>query len=460
MPGSATRIRAVCVSDLHLAEGSSLLTHLNPDAEVEPGTPSPVAEQLIRCLKALMTGGGGRPTLILNGDILDLAYAPMGLALGVFERLLELLIQPGAELVSEIVYLPGNHDHHIWEIARETQYVNEVLRHHRDLDIPSPTHATPMSASDRVTSYLLNQLVRRVRSQPGQAQRRGPVDAPIYVVYPNLALTDPGRDRAVVFHHGHYTEPLYHAVTKARQALFVGSPAPQTVHALEAENFAWIDFVWSVLGRSGMAGEEIGRLFRKLYHPAQLEAFIDESSRRLAEAVDLPWVPGDWLEKVVLEKLMTKTARLATGGRAFADSEGLASYLNGPVKAQLRSELGAVPSELTFVMGHTHEPLEVEVDGSLVYNSGGWTVDGLEADPERGAAVILVGDGLEVASLRVWPEVRVSVLPGAARDCWDFAAGIEARLAETRAEWSTFEAVSGRETERRRQRLAALWAES
>ena len=119
-----SEIRYVCLSDLHLGEEDSLLTRLiargTDDYSIEPKEASPVMLSLVDCLKAIIGRDTEPPTLILAGDILELALAETQEAAMVFERFCELIL--GEEpLAKQIVYIPGNHDHHIWELAREVK---------------------------------------------------------------------------------------------------------------------------------------------------------------------------------------------------------------------------------------------------------------------------------------------------------------------------------------------------
>src|SRR5262249_53887133 len=73
----------------------------------------------VECLASLLgrlgEGGDGRkPTLVLNGDILELALARDDVALGVFTQFLELAFERHDLFDPVIVYLPGNHDHKLW----------------------------------------------------------------------------------------------------------------------------------------------------------------------------------------------------------------------------------------------------------------------------------------------------------------------------------------------------------
>jgi len=129
-------IRYVCLSDLHLGAENSILTRLisvtnaGQKLKADPTTASEVMVQLVNCLRLLISQNHGpqKPTLILNGDALELALADVNVASMVFERFMELTMKPGEELFDKTIYYnPGNHDHHLWETARETQYIEKYL---------------------------------------------------------------------------------------------------------------------------------------------------------------------------------------------------------------------------------------------------------------------------------------------------------------------------------------------
>ncbi len=143
-----SNIRYVCLSDMHLGEEDSLLTNLQvASTKTDPTSASPVLEGLVECLRHLISENKGdkKPTLVLCGDILELALCKINEAAMVFERLIELVMPKGNELFEEIIYIPGNHDHHLWESDRETQYANHITEKFKPGDkLPIPWHTTNM----------------------------------------------------------------------------------------------------------------------------------------------------------------------------------------------------------------------------------------------------------------------------------------------------------------------------
>ena len=125
-------IRYVCLSDMHLGQDDSILTNLNSDLTgIDVSRPSPALVALCHSLRELIKADKAQkpaPTLILAGDIFEMALTTMNNAMMDFERFIELVMPEGRELFDKIMYIPGNHDHHRRELARETQYVEHYLK--------------------------------------------------------------------------------------------------------------------------------------------------------------------------------------------------------------------------------------------------------------------------------------------------------------------------------------------
>jgi hypothetical protein len=412
MSHDAQEIRYVCLSDLHLGEPDSILTPPDSsDSNVNPSTADSLLEQLVICLEDLLADNHSntRPTLILNGDALELAFGTFNQALSNFEHLAGLLLE--RELFEKLIYIPGNHDHHIWEIARETQYANVVAGHVHPDELPPLRHVTSLREREAVPAYLLNKIIERIHPPHGSSDS----EHEVLVVYPNLAILDGVRDRCVVVHHGHYVEPLYHFFSSLRRWLFPDRPLAQSIDEIEEENFAWIEFIWSLLGRSGGAGADMRALFRMLRNTEEFDDFADDLARRTVKHVDVAWIPGDVLERLALKKLLTWTAPRLSGERsirrgAFSAEvrRGIERYLFGPTYRQLRDEVGHVPVEVTFVFGHTHKPFEAVIEDPErgksveVYNTGGWPIDSREPFQAIGASILFMNARLDVASLRIY----------------------------------------------------------
>jgi len=400
---------------MHLGEEDSLLTNLKvASTDTDTMSPSPVMTRLVECFRALVSHNEGpqKPTLILNGDILELALTTDNQAMMVFERFIELTMPSGKELFSDIIYIPGNHDHHLWELARESQYINHIKTIKPGDYLPLPWHATNLFFKDQasfVPSYSLTALMQRYPHLNAFN---------VKTAYPNFALFREGTRRCVIFHHGHYVESLYQLMSNLTDLIFPNRKHPEDIWDIEAENFAWIDFFWSAMGRSGDVGEDVERIYEKLQDKEQIKKLLGSLAEGLAKKYDLPgW--GDKMETAIAKSAFNLfvdyfygTERKNVERPLSADAEkGLWAYMNGPLKAQIVAELkGNMPSDVTFVFGHTHKPFQEDMNFKgypewvNVYNTGGWVVETVDAAPLHGGAVILVDDDLNAVSLRMYNE--------------------------------------------------------
>jgi UDP-2,3-diacylglucosamine pyrophosphatase LpxH len=411
-------IRYACISDTHLGDDASLLTNI-VNGEPDLSTASPTLIALVDCLRDVI--GGDRPTLLMAGDILELALAKTDTASMAFERFFE-LIMPKDEtkrLFDKVIYLPGNHDHHLWEIARETQYVNLIKNLGSDVGLPTPWHKTRMlfDAGDATPSYFLNNLIS------GHMKLSG-ID--ITVAYPNYGILSPDGRRCAVVHHGHYVEAAYYLVSTLKTWLFPGSRLPVTVNELEAENFAWIDFFWSALGRSGDAGTDVERIYRKLGDRKELKKLINNLMDSLVKHFGMKSKIGDKIEAAVLKSFSGAIADLIMsmerkqGEDELSDdaTKGFKRYTRRQIMNQLEEDLkgGPMPRDFKVIFGHTHKPFQEEMriknlpqgvnNVFDVYNTGGWVVDTVKAQKLHGGAVVLLDEELNAASLRMYNEAK------------------------------------------------------
>jgi UDP-2,3-diacylglucosamine pyrophosphatase LpxH len=416
-------IRYVCLSDLHLGAENSILTRLSSPSDsavnlkADPTTASEVMVQFVNCLRLLISQNHGRqkPTLILNGDALELALADVNLAAMVFERFMELTMQPGQELFDKTIYYnPGNHDHHLWETARETQYVEKYLSSTKWGDnLAAPWHTSNMFLEeyDPVPCYLLDTLMTRF-----EPVFENGVSPHFLVVYPNFGVRSADGQKCVIFSHGHYIESIYRLMTTLRTTLFPDRAEPNFIWDLESENFAWVDFFWSTLGRSGDFGTDVELIYDKLQADVQLRKLVSNLASGIAAKYGLSWFPRS-VEHLVLSSVLNfflndvaKREVKQTDAALSKNAEsGLRQFLEKYLLKQIQTDNGgSVPADVTFIFGHTHKPFEETRSFAgygnevKVFNDGGWVVDSMVPAPLQGAAVILVDEDLNTASVRLY----------------------------------------------------------
>ena len=453
-----TNIRYVCLSDLHLGEEDSLLT----DPE-DCTRPSPVLQRLAECLAEVLRHnppGAPKPSLILNGDVLEFALCPVQQALTAFEPFLRSVMAPNSELFGEIIYMPGNHDHHMWQVAREAQYVSYLGRLAPNEPIEAPWDTTKvmmnLAGEDRLVNGTATMIAHRL---PHLQDRR----FEILTAYPNFGVQN-GSGRAVVFHHGHFIEDAYHFFSTLASLLFPGQGLPKDVYTLEKENSAWIDFLWSTLGSCGRIGGDVETIYDSSKDPGSLQRITDTLAESIASNYPVPkWAPRllrEWTLKAALHaaagSITTGLERSQTEGNTPLSPEaarGLRWYLEGLLRQQFETEKVPLPESMSFVLGHTHKPFVECWDRTRILNTGGWVVDAPQLQPVLGAAAVLVGEDLSAGSIRWYNEGRYTIsveepiAAGAAHSA--FFDEISALLQEHTQPWKAFGEIAKTEVELR-----------
>lgn len=454
-------LRYICLSDLHIGQDQSVLTNL-AGSRVDPSLPSPTLRAMVECFRDLIAKVGGErpPTLILLGDVVELALSDSNVSAAAFERFVELWVRDGRCMFERVIYVAGNHDHHVWENARDHHRI-EWLRTAPATDHESRVlHVTP-----------LMQPIAGDHSLPGAVLHRALGDladkVPIDIYYPNLALRSGTGERVALFTHGNYFESIYRLMSSLNGLVFPGSPAPITVEELERENFAWIDFFWSMVGREGPVGEHVELVYDSLAFPGKLETIVknivDGLIARSSEGAIEKFVTRkalEWVVQRVLEHLLESDRKQTPDLLSRALQNGMREYVEGPLRRQVEAELGASAPVSTLVFGHTHKPFETTwrfagYPGSVeLYNTGGWAIDPAPAvQTAHGGAALLFDDELHAASLRFYNEQAkpegYSVRVSAAGEGNVFSHAVAAAVDPKAPPYRTFsEAVAGECTAR------------
>jgi hypothetical protein len=480
-------IRYVCLSDQHLGYDLSLLTKLDNQGHPVYSEVSPVMQVFCDGLRELLQKNRqengaefermGKPTLVLMGDVLDLAFSTMNGAGMVFETFMRLISQYEERLFDRIIFIPGNHDHHLWETAREIKYLDYVRTHPDQPTIELiPWHATNVFVTK---DSRTRQPDTRILTLPIYSEfltilvQKIPVlnDHKVQIAYPNFGLFNQDNSNCVLFHHGHFFEGLYYFTSTLKELIFPHQRWPTNVWDIECENFAWIDFVWSELGRSGQVGKDMETIYERLIKRLQVispqsvqlpgldqiqsepESVITETSHHLAESVYSLFdrLAADW-ENSLAEHRMSDHLRFL-----------LRWYVDCPFRSQVIAELGRSlrqSSPMTLLFGHTHKPLldimHLAAWGKIyTYNTGGWLIQSIDPKPVYGAALAFINEDLQTAYLRMYEEgkpgleLEAETLDFSAKDFVDQING----LIEQHAIWDGFGETANEAVKRREEFL-------
>ncbi len=414
-------LKYVCLSDLHLGADYSVLTWMDPDGSTSLVKPSSTLEAFGVALREYVAAlsGPDLPVLILMGDVLDLGLSSTGAVVQALKLFIQALFpahQP-AVFSSQVLCIPGNHDHHLWRAAQDQYFLDKLDTTWDQKFIPDLPQHSHLFSQDLMNCNLLTQVMRKYPNLK---------DASVNICYPNLGLSSPGGERVIVLHHGHYIDAMYRALSLLNVQLRGPDSRPKTAAQLERENGPWIDFLWSGLGGSGAVARDITTLYETSRSALASHAFSQQLGQLLLTQLAKGFGVGAETEvthgltvtnlvKGLVDLTLVRSAELerdsystVLSATAIAD---LRWYLGGPVRRQLVDEgpAGAKADvDLSFIFGHTHKPFtgELSVTGYTrpvaVYNTGGWVMDQPTMAPTQGAAAILIDDAMNLGSLRLF----------------------------------------------------------
>jgi hypothetical protein len=412
-------VRYIVLSDLHLGAENSILTSLQPGTTLaDSQRASPVLSSLVECLRHVVAanGGGELPTMIAAGDLVELALASPALSLPVVAQFAKALAAGEPVVQDEAVFVPGNHDHHLWEMSRE-RTAEDFLRAGTPRDQePASWHTSSMFLAQppHYRAPLLEDAVHYLRDTE-RAQVR--------VVYPDLALTSPDGQRAVFITHGHYMEPVGTLFSAMARLADPSSPPLDSVDLIERENWAWVDFFWGSMGRSTRTGALIEKLYDSMQDPRAVQAMLGGLALSVTKHQNplLARIEGWGIRRVVGRivdnKLHERERNRSDEILGEGSRRGLAQYFAALRNTFERQWKRPLPADVTMVVGHTHKPFSQwweepawPAGGMRVFNTGGWVVDHVVPQPLMGGAVVFVSDDLDVVSLRIYQQVSTPSL--------------------------------------------------
>ncbi|OAQ21837.1 metallophosphoesterase [Thermosulfurimonas dismutans] len=442
---------ALVFSDLHLGEEDSILMY--------PDSNEGVNRHYLEALKEFLSQSIGTERvryLILAGDALDLSLARRRQAFLAFKTFLEGM----QDLFSEaVIYLPGNHDHHLWVALQEEALIFQKVRAGRPVE-PYYHALCPYLDEEGIripgrrvsTPYGKKTFLYHLLSAEAQEDGRG-----ILVAYPNLYVHT--GDFSILITHGHFFEEAWRLFTDLlKESLAKMGLKRLNFKKLEQINSPFIEFGWYSLGQAG----ELSKLIEKLWDDLQaggtgpitegvLEDLIHYLDERLTREPrhrksllgklgalmghftgTLFEVGSDAALRFIAEILKyTIVAQLAPKG----DRHSGAPLRHFPrilsedrtrarIEDYLEMALPAFKELNTLIFGHTHVPFEhgrIEIDtvagrkGVTCFNTGGWVTDVYEADHLAISRPFVFALGEEVKTLEIpWPsyEEFESILEG------------------------------------------------
>jgi predicted phosphodiesterase len=354
------------MSDLHMGAGNCVLDQGDPD-------------NVGGLTRFLADNGVDVDTFVLLGDVFDLALATYGETVSRAKRLVEVL----AAHCRKIVYVPGNHDHHMWLLAND------------NAEIVAPFPECPAGFVDRAECDYGDSFLAKIAS-----------GHPFQVCYPNVYWRPSGGNgRTFVMHHGHFCEDTYTLVSDIYRDAFQG--AVKDLNAIEGINAGWVELVWYHLGQAGKgigadgfvenlyeqikAGKTeslekgIAALYGKKLSPLVHQALADAATEHwyitkgMAEAAAgyLDRKAPGWLCAAIKRAIRSHVEEGTPGVSAIRGSvldDDLAAHCKRYLELTVTSR-GDLGNQVALIFGHTHRFGTWPKVEPVLFNDGGWIQD-------------------------------------------------------------------------------------
>lgn len=399
-------MKYVVLSDLHLgqngADGSGSLSLLSasipahmPEAEFAHQKQQALADRVAAF------AGPDPLTLVLCGDALDLSLATMRDACSDFLKLLERM-----PFALGVIYVTGNHDHHIWTLHTEYKRVLQPMLAGR---LPLSGSIYEMTAPGGEHSPLLQRMAMSRSLLQRMAMSRPPGGFRIAYPHCELDLRDGADSMIVHFSHGHLTGGLYTLISRILAPQLKNAPPDR---AAATVNVALIEFIYWLFGEMG---ERMGAdgMMEALYSDIKKgkKSLFKELMRETVNVVlakgAVSWIPDAW-ERALMRWLGGKIVEeVVKKGKIDPASHNRHEKLSATRDrfTQWLERTGRLnEGRSAYVFGHTHAADMFDVPGApiQVFNMGSWLVEPDLPDPD--SYVLLIDENGPSLSF-VWEKI-------------------------------------------------------
>jgi muconolactone delta-isomerase len=371
--------KIIAISDLHLGQNGA--DRLGQYSLLSTKAPHNLVQAFVQ--SAANFAAGEAITLLVAGDFLDLSLAYAEDAFADLHALLAAFV--GIVRIDEIVYVVGNHDHHLWSLHSEDKRLLGPLRDGR---VPLNGDAPGAKAMYQITTTLgepfalLQPIVDRVF---------GSAAPKVTIAYPSYSRVLDAPNMRLYVTHGHLFGGIYTELSDLLKDKLVGLPHQRVATV----NQPLIELIYWLLGETG-EGLGANGLVEAIYTDMQKDTLsrVRGLVSRLVTQI-LPhgvlWrVLGHWERKIVVDAMMDELKKILLSPPAAANASADRYADLETTRAGLRAWLeaiGGLPQQPTIALyGHTHVWDDYAIPGTGVHswNLSTWLVEPNHPPPKTG----------------------------------------------------------------------------
>jgi predicted phosphodiesterase len=211
---------AMFLSDFHIGENEGAVSRIkyNNDTVLSNSIYcNPKVIELAKKLDSIICKQNGQKIkyLILLGDIIDVAVHEESDAFNLANDFFKTPICDSLTFMSffeNVIYIQGNHDHHLWRMLQEKYYVEDRMQQ-GDSALPFPQQLVGVLDLNNNDTLLIPDSHMNSLSRTFGFMRYVFGNKPVYYVYPNLYInTNDSNDICVT--HGHFFEQNWNKTDK------------------------------------------------------------------------------------------------------------------------------------------------------------------------------------------------------------------------------------------------------
>lgn len=343
----------IVVSDLHLGENVHEATFAN----------QPKIEEFAQELEAL----GDIEEIIFLGDFLELALAPLSKV----TRQMAALFKHIYDIPKKLVYVPGNHDHHIWTLHVEQKIIENMKEGKKGSDFKPPSYidAEFVDTDSFLSGYL----------------PETPKNGKWVIKYPIHEISMSSRNTCLL-HHGHQIYGVGVRLLSLKEVYDDDDiPEDEQMLELELQNIGIYELLWFYLELSGVMRRRVEREWKE---------------------------GGGFAAFSVVAKEMADKRVLSAGHRIyrmFRNKPKERGKTIGGAKKEIRQYLKVCnKAPRCFIYGHSHVPELVrgtDLDKNLpkiIGNCGSWLNEG-KRNQKPNTYIVINEDGVDLRRLGEGP---------------------------------------------------------
>jgi UDP-2,3-diacylglucosamine pyrophosphatase LpxH len=404
-------MKMAIISDAHLGDPGCKL--------IAKGALTPTYDVMQTEIKKF-TGGAPLDYFVLNGDTLDFSVNAFEVSCKIAKPFFREIAKNN--LAKEIVYIPGNHDKHIWDAVEWETNIIERLKKHDD---PRKFRRAQIGLIDYAKGYLdlPGVTILKGPKRYGTLFLEGLFDKSnvlqIDVVYPNLFIKTPTDTYLIT--HGHMLELAWVLLSELLGGLPKISPTPD-VAQLEEYNIPLTSMICTGVGQGGAVSEHFCDIQHEVKNrkTTELKKTLQHATPKLKALLELSWykeILNDMLLYCVKKVILSKASGIKDSryDEAFFENETVKKRFLRFYEAactQATDKLKIAPP-WKIIFGHTHYPFsstkplvitkdilpQLTVEKVILYNAGGWLKK--EANGAKGAEVFFLDDSGTLSSVNV-----------------------------------------------------------